>query len=660
MKGMEGFLREFRRRWSAYMLIAMIPAFIMMQMVLPFYQWLSRVIISNAGIPFITHNSLPQLLISPMAMALLAALLVLLLFTLLLQFSITLIGVDMVCRDEVNLKDLFRRSFSVLKRTGFKALLPVFIYFLLFLPLAGLILRSTIFEKILIPQYTFEYIYAHIPFAIAGAAVYLIFLFISVSRIYTLPLMILKEMPFEEALYESRRRMKGKTLRTGIAIIVIALGALFLSDIIYALIYVCQTFWDEFFANAALIAAIANLSLIQIISTFFSAMVCLVMLFIVMPWEEDIETYKNREIGKNGKCCMRCTAREAADDEGNYTREISGEKSRACEMRVCRERTLEKSSGKYSGKAGKAGKTRKTGVIGTRRIFAICIIIYVAAVAAVSAWQLVPVQIYNPLVIAHRGRDGANGVQNTIEALEATVDSAHPDYVEIDIHETKDGEFVVYHDENFNRLCGVNATPHDLTLRECTKLTAKQNGFEAQVPSFDDYLAKADELGQKLLIEIKTSPYDSEDMLDRFTSKYGEYIIGHGHILHSMDYKVTEYFCGKYGNIGDDGINVDGRHIETGTIILYNIIYPETNAAFHTFQYKTVDSGTITQARVAGQGIYVWTVNDADAMDKMLALKIDGIITDNPSLLRDEIEKMTKNPTFAERLRIYSDLLSLA
>ena len=621
MKGVEGFLGEFRRGWSAYMLIAMIPAFIMMQMVLPFYQWVSRVIISNAGIPFITHNSLPQLLISPVALILLATLLVFLLFTLLFQFSVTVIGIDMIRRDKVNLKDLFRRSFSVLKQSSFKVLLQVFVYFLLFLPLAGLILRSTIFEKILIPQYTFEYIYAHIPFAIAGAALYLIFLFISVSRIYTLPIMILKEMPFEEALCESRRRMKGKTARTGIAIIVIAIAALFLSDIIYALIYVGQTFWDEFFANAALIAAIANLSLIQIISTFFSAMVCLVMLFIVMPWEEDIETCDNREIGRNGKCCIMRNAGEAADHEGNYTREISG---------------------------------------GRNRIFAICVTIYIAAVAAVSAWQLVPVQIYNPLVIAHRGRDGANGVQNTIEALEATVDSAHPDYVEIDIHETKDGEFVVYHDENFKRLCGLNATPHDLTLRECTKLTAKQNGFEANVSSFDDYLAKADELGQKLLIEIKTSPYDSEDMLDRFTSKYGEYIIGHSHILHSMDYKVTEYFCGKYGNIGDEGVNVDGRHIETGTIILYNIIYPETNAAFHTFQYKTVDSGTITQARMAGQGIYVWTVNDADAMDKMLALKIDGIITDNPSLLRDEIEKMTKNPTFAERLRIYSDLLSLA
>ncbi|WP_054750692.1 glycerophosphoryl diester phosphodiesterase membrane domain-containing protein [Lacticaseibacillus thailandensis] len=53
----------------------------------------------------------------------------------------------------------------------------------------------------------------------------------------------------------------------------------------------------------------------------------------------------------------------------------------------------------------------------------------------------------HPLTISHRGVDGNNGVQNTIPAMRRTA-REHPDYIEIDVHETKDDQFVVLHDEN--------------------------------------------------------------------------------------------------------------------------------------------------------------------------------------------------------------------
>ena len=42
-----------------------------------------------------------------------------------------------------------------------------------------------------------------------------------------------------------------------------------------------------------------------------------------------------------------------------------------------------------------------------------------------------------PALISHRGVDDGNGVQNTIPALEKTAQE-EPDYVEMDVHETKD------------------------------------------------------------------------------------------------------------------------------------------------------------------------------------------------------------------------------
>lgn len=56
-----------------------------------------------------------------------------------------------------------------------------------------------------------------------------------------------------------------------------------------------------------------------------------------------------------------------------------------------------------------------------------------------------------PLIISHRGVDAKNGVQNTIPALRKTA-QAKPNYIEIDIQETKDHKFVVMHDENLKQL----------------------------------------------------------------------------------------------------------------------------------------------------------------------------------------------------------------
>lgn len=68
-----------------------------------------------------------------------------------------------------------------------------------------------------------------------------------------------------------------------------------------------------------------------------------------------------------------------------------------------------------------------------------------------------------PVTISHRGVVERNGVQNTIPAMEKT-HRLHPDYIEMDIHETKDHQFVVMHDENLKELAGVNKAPYQLTL----------------------------------------------------------------------------------------------------------------------------------------------------------------------------------------------------
>ena len=181
-----------------------------------------------------------------------------------------------------------------------------------------------------------------------------------------------------------------------------------------------------------------------------------------------------------------------------------------------------------------------------------------------------------PLIISHRGVSEENGVQNTIPALEKTV-KLKPDFVEMDVQETKDGQFVMMHDPNLKDLAGVKAKPQDLTLSELTRLTVTENGQSAAIPSFNDYLKRADELGQKLLIEIKTSSKDSPNMMQRFLKMYGPTIIAKGHQMHSLDYKVVE------------SVHRYSKKIPVFFILPYNTIFPQTQATGYTMEFSTLD-----------------------------------------------------------------------
>jgi glycerophosphoryl diester phosphodiesterase len=250
----------------------------------------------------------------------------------------------------------------------------------------------------------------------------------------------------------------------------------------------------------------------------------------------------------------------------------------------------------------------------------------------------------HPLTISHRGVDAGNGVQNTIPALLKTA-KEHPDYVEMDLHETKDHQFVVLHDENLQELAGVNKTPHELTLAQLQHLTVHENGHHAHLASFDEYLAAAKSVHQKLIVEIKTTPNDSADMLQRFITKYAATLIKHGDRVHSMNYQaVTQLRKG----VPD---------LYTSFILPYALVAPKTNANAYTFEETTLDDTLVDAAHQQHQEIWAWTVNEAGDMQQMLFAGVDGIITDNLHLLKQTIRKYNDNPSYAARMQFFSNTL---
>ncbi|MCY7090778.1 MULTISPECIES: glycerophosphoryl diester phosphodiesterase membrane domain-containing protein [Streptococcus] len=242
-----------------------------------------------------------------------------------------------------------------------------------------------------------------------------------------------------------------------------------------------------------------------------------------------------------------------------------------------------------------------------------------------------------PLVISHRGVSNKNGVQNTVQSLEKTA-QLKPDLIEMDVQETKDGQFVMMHDANLKNLAGINARPQDLTLEELTGLDIFENGYRTKISSFDDYLNRANELHQRLLIEIKTSKKDSPQMMERFLEKYGPIIKQYGHQMQSLDYHVIDQVL-KYDST-----------IPAYFILPYNSIFPKTKATGYTMEYSTLDEYFVTKLWYTEQKLYVWTINSSDALDKSLQLSVDGMITDDMEMLQETLAAAQEDPEYTDLL----------
>lgn len=103
-------------------------------------------------------------------------------------------------------------------------------------------------------------------------------------------------------------------------------------------------------------------------------------------------------------------------------------------------------------------------------------------------------------LIAHRGLHAPVGdaPENSLGAFRAAIDAGFA--IETDIHVTRDGEVIVFHDDTLTRMCGDDRRPEDLTLEELRQFRLAGSG--EGIPTFREFL---DTVGGKvpLLIEFK-------------------------------------------------------------------------------------------------------------------------------------------------------------
>ncbi|AUB53031.1 glycerophosphodiesterase [Enterococcus sp. DIV1368b] len=555
---------------------------------LPLLGSMTRLILQRGSIDYLSTDNIPTLISQhPGVFFSLIAVLLLILLLVYFEFTFLLMSVYFIKKQEpISLKQLLQLTIRQIKKVRPMIFLFFLAYFFLILPISGLSFNSDLLSKIKIPAFIMDFIFTNRWIIVSSFLLVYVFLgYIGIRLIFALPEMILRDRPFREAIRESWRLTKARFFAISGQFLVISGTILLISTISYLAILSGQIFVEEYFSDYSLISAVFAMTLLQGVLLFNIVMSTVGIFYVIVDF---------------------------MDDEG-FLPDIP---SWFSSQEVPKKHTALKNTA-----------------------FTLFAVFFGVGVCIYNMNYLTSASETKPLTISHRGVSLGNSAQNTIAALEKTSKDYHPDYVEMDIQETKDGQFVVMHDFNLRNLTGVNKAPQDLTLAELEKLTVTENGAKEPLVSFDTYLKRANELNQKLLIEIKTTRKDSDNLVKNFVKKYEETILIHGHILQSLTYQTVS------------DLKAENPNFYVGYILPFNLVGPPvTPADFLTMEYSTINRNFIDSAHQDGKKVYVWTPNDSDDMSRMMFYGVDGIITDDMQALNDTVRESEGEITYSDKL----------
>ncbi|KFN01706.1 glycerophosphodiester phosphodiesterase [Bacillus clarus] len=230
-----------------------------------------------------------------------------------------------------------------------------------------------------------------------------------------------------------------------------------------------------------------------------------------------------------------------------------------------------------------------------------------------------------PIIMAHRGYI-SKGVENTKEAVQGAID-AKADYAEIDVLQTKDGELAVIHDLKLKRLANANVHVSDLTMDELRKLTLSQDGFSGEISTLDEII-KLSKDKIKLNIEVKLHG-NEKDFVNKVLKTIKENDFEKQCVIQTLHYPLIKEF--KRAN---PDIKV-GYILYASRANLKNV-----KADFYVAEEYMLNKRLVKEARKLNKPIYVWTVNDMEALKAYYKLNVDGIITDYPEDARETIKML--------------------
>jgi glycerophosphoryl diester phosphodiesterase len=245
------------------------------------------------------------------------------------------------------------------------------------------------------------------------------------------------------------------------------------------------------------------------------------------------------------------------------------------------------------------------------------------------------------LVWAHRGASGY-APENTLEAFQKAID-LKADGIELDVQMTKDGQLVIIHDENVNRVSDAKGLVKDYTYEEIKKLNVNKEFPEygtVKIPTLEEVYRLMKDTELVINVEIKNGIVFYENIEEKvidLTKKMGmqERIVyssfNHYSVmkLKKLDPSVKTGFLYEDGYL--DMPEYASKHgVEALHPAVYNLQYPNF----------------IKDCKERNIEVRPWTVNEIEDMKMLCENKVNAMITNYPDVgnkVVDEYERKYGN-----------------
>jgi glycerophosphoryl diester phosphodiesterase len=237
----------------------------------------------------------------------------------------------------------------------------------------------------------------------------------------------------------------------------------------------------------------------------------------------------------------------------------------------------------------------------------------------------------NVLIMAHRGASKA-APENTLAAFRKAIED-RADWIELDVQETADGHVVVFHDSDFMKLSDRELKIWDATidgLKDIDVGSWLSPQFKDQrVPTLGEVL---DECKGKIRVNIELKYYGHDQQLEQ---RVAEIVDSRDMASQVMAMSLQMDGVRKMKSIRPQWKVGQLMSVYAGDLKRVEADFLAVNAAFVSRRF-------VRAAHANGKQVYVWTVNDAPTMSRMIGRGVDGLLTDRPELARSVLEQRAR------------------
>lgn len=242
-------------------------------------------------------------------------------------------------------------------------------------------------------------------------------------------------------------------------------------------------------------------------------------------------------------------------------------------------------------------------------------------------------------IIAHRGASH-EAPENTLSALRLGWEQ-QADANELDIHLSRDGHIVVMHDADTRRTANVDKAIAEQTLSELRALDAGAwkgaRWIGEKIPTLAHALATIPD-GKRMFVEIKCGAEVLPELkrVIEASDKKPEQIV-----LIGFSYQVVRAAKALFPALevcwlasykkGEDGRFPGARELAAKAKAA-KLDGLDLEARF------PIDAAFTAEVRGAGLKLYAWTVDDPARARSLVAAGVDGITTNRPAWLREQIK----------------------